>query len=267
MGVFQPAIGVDHQHPRGVARMRGPKRNALVRQVEIEKRNIHLYGNVLCRRNLLGSGGNFKLADRSMINRFIAFALAIALPLAVHAQPLAVHRTVSGTTLNALNTPVARITVPSGFRYVGARRFILGGFDDVELHVFADAGAHGLIRRLYWIQFEGYLPNDPAYAHTYTVKRTASIAGLTFIVDAWPHNSQTVSPGSDDAQMRDLLKSKGLRLPDRAPAIRLVNLDKPKRNELMIIYMEDRAGDAGRNWPALREAMLRRAIAGVTIAR
>lgn len=203
-----------------------------------------------------------------MIRRFTGPAvLALFLAFPASSQPLAIHRTASGNALNALGAPVARIAVPKGFRYVGARRFILGGFDDVELHLFADAGADGRVRRLYWIQFEGYLPNDPLYAHTYKITRTIGIAGLPFIVDAWPHNSTTVSPGSDDEQMRGLLKEKGLQLPGRAPAIRLVHLDKARRNELMIIYIEDRAAEADRSWPALREEMLKRAVTGIAITR
>jgi hypothetical protein len=197
--------------------------------------------------------------------RCLAFLVGFVLVIGpASAQPLTIHRTVSAEELDALGAPVSRIAIPKAFRYLGARRFILGGFDDVELHVFAQVTKVGRIKRLYWIQFEGYLPNDPQYAHTYTSRRTVEIAGLGFIVDAWPHNSPP-APGSDDAQMQRLLESKGLQLPERAPAVRLVHLDKAKRNELMIIYMEDRAAEADRDWRALRDALLRRAVAGISI--
>ena len=56
------------------------------------------------------------------------------------------------------------VHVPATATYVGNERFNLYGVADAEIHVFADADAARKVQRLYWVQFESYLPsNDHRY--------------------------------------------------------------------------------------------------------
>ena len=196
------------------------------------------------------------------------------------AATLPLDRTVSGQTLASAARP-ARIEFNQGYKYLGGQRFILYNVADAEQHLFADADQQNRIRRLYWLQFEGYLPNNTRSSYNYKSTRTTNIGGLEFIVDTWVRKyTEPSQPGTDGARMRELLESKRFRLPDEAAAIRLVHLtDTSKRNELMIIYMEDLTGSGFRadelapggahadRWPAMGEELLRRATAGIKITQ
>jgi hypothetical protein len=51
-----------------------------------------------------------------------------------------------------------------------------------EQHFFVDADKEGRIKRMYWVQFEGYLPIN---THTYNYRSTqkVNLGGLEFIAD------------------------------------------------------------------------------------
>ena len=80
------------------------------------------------------------------------------------AQP---DRSVSDNTVVSRRDPAVQIKLPSSACYVGADRFLLsdrelGDFDDCELHVFVNADDARNVRKLYWVQFEAYLPSQPS---------------------------------------------------------------------------------------------------------
>jgi hypothetical protein len=66
-------------------------------------------------------------------------------------------RAVTNSVLTSSSDPAVRIRVDQAFRYIGAQRFILREVADAEQHVFVDS-AGGKVTRMYWIQFEKYLP-------------------------------------------------------------------------------------------------------------
>src|SRR3954468_15515081 len=70
------------------------------------------------------------------------------------------ERSVHGSTLTSSHDPAVEIRLPRAAKYVGAARWDLYGICDAELHVFVEADAHQQVQRLYWIQFEGYLPDN-----------------------------------------------------------------------------------------------------------
>ncbi len=91
----------------------------------------------------------------------------------VHTQTLArtvaaplPTRSVEASTLTSERDPSVRIELPKQVRYVGADRWILYGIADAEIHVFVEADERKHVRRLYWIQFEGYLPTRPELSRT-----------------------------------------------------------------------------------------------------
>lgn len=191
-------------------------------------------------------------------------------------------RTVKGQVLASAEKPAVRIEFDKAFKYVGGHEFILYDVARAEQHFFADADKDGRIRRLYWVQFEGYLPSN-SHTYNYKVTRTAIIGGLEFVADAGARNLKA-NPGradSDGARARAFLESKGFRMAsDDVLSQRLVHMvDASKRDELMIIYMEDLGGTgltaadlapngkAAAEWEQMAKGLLERATKGMKIPR
>jgi len=94
---------------------------------------------------------------------------------------------------------------------------------------------------LFWVQFEHYLPSND-HRYNYKPDQTTRIGSLNFIYDSRLYADFTAlqpRADSDGARMRQLLQSKGFKLPTAAARIRLIHLPEPdNRSELMIIYLE-----------------------------
>jgi hypothetical protein len=197
--------------------------------------------------------------------------------------PAAEHsRAVKGGVLTSTATPAVRLEFNKEFKYIGNQDFILYDVARAEQHFFVDADKEGRIKRLYWVQFEGYLPSN-THTYRYPVTKSVAIGGLDFIADAWARNIK-LSPGrpdSDGARARAFLERKGYRLAsDEVMAQRLVHLvDETKRDELMIIYMEDLSakglkasdlltgGRAASQWDDMSKQLLDRAIKNMKVRR
>jgi hypothetical protein len=220
-----------------------------------------------------------------MLRKALLAALFLIGGSAAQSAPCSVdlpaQRKVEENTIDALHTPVESIEIDSAYKYVGAQRFILYNIADAELHLFVDADKNGHVRRLYWVQFEGYLPNNPQHHYNYTSSKRAQMAGLDFVADTGTDKyTEPSSPGSDGEHMRKLLAAKGYKLPAEAAVVRLVHLpDAEQRNELMFIYAEDLApsgyhadelapgGTHAGKWEAVSDALLKRGLAGLLIRR
>jgi hypothetical protein len=131
------------------------------------------------------------------------------------------------------------------FKYTGGHQFILYGVARAEQHFFVNVDKNGLVKRMYWVQFEGYLP-DNTHAYDYRVTKSVDVGGLDFIADAYARNirANPGRPDSDGAATRNFLAQRGYRLgSDEIIFQRLVHLiGADKRSELMIIYLEDMSG-------------------------
>jgi hypothetical protein len=189
-------------------------------------------------------------------------------------------RTVKRQVLTSTAMPAIRLEFNKEFKYVGNQDFILYDMARAEQHFFVDADKEGRIKRLYWVQFEGYLPGN---THTYRYKpnKTVTIGGLDFVADAAARNMKInlSRPDSDGARARAFLESKGYRMAsDDVLWQRLVHLvDEAKRNELMIIYMEDlsamglkasdlwQGGRAAAQWDDLSTQLLDRAVKNMKV--
>ncbi|MGH9767650.1 MAG: hypothetical protein ACREAB_09485 [Blastocatellia bacterium] len=191
-------------------------------------------------------------------------------------------RTVKGQVLTSTETPAVRLEFDKDFKYAGGQVFILYDVARAEQHFFVDADRAGRVKRLYWTQFEGYLPENN-HTYKYKVTKTVNLGGLDFIADAYARNikANPGRPDSDGARARAFLESKGYRLAsDEVLSQRLVHLvDEAKRNELMIIYMEDLSGmgltandlapngRATAQWEDISTALLSRATKGMKVLR
>lgn len=189
------------------------------------------------------------------------------------AQSTSPERTVQANVITSARDPKVRIELPKSVRYAGADRWVLYGIADCELHAFVEADREKNVQRLYWVQFEGYVPTRPELKHTYDSPRITNLGGMDFYVDTWvrPDNAAT-QPGSDLEHIRALIRAKGYKLPAGMMSVRLVHLlDDQKRKERMIIYSEDVAptgftatevlpgGKARDRWPAIEKGLIERA--------
>jgi len=197
----------------------------------------------------------------------------------VAAQVKGPERKVEANVVTSERDPKVRIRLPVPVQYVGADRWVLYTIADCELHAFVDADEHKTVQRLYWVQFEGYLPIKPNLKYTYDSPRHSTIGGMDFYVDTWVRASAPeTKPDSDGAHVRALIRAKGYTSPAGMMYVRLVHLlDEQKRKELMIIYGEDLAstgfsaadlakgGKAYDQWPAVEKGLIERAISRLAL--
>jgi hypothetical protein len=139
------------------------------------------------------------------------------------------------------------VRVPRRARYVGGERFELYRVADCELHIFVEADAQRRVRRLYWVQFEEYLPRLPRMRYDYakTGDRRVQREGEYVWLKVVPRpDGMPPRPGSDTEHVRRMLERNGYLLAADAPMVRMVRiLDDPMgtgqgRRELMLIYAE-----------------------------
>ena len=184
-----------------------------------------------------------------------------------------VTRTVAGQVLTSKDMPAVQLEFDKSFKYAGSQSFVLYDVANAEQHFFVDADKRGHIKRLYWIQFEGYLPDN---THTYDYKspKIVNIGGWDFFADVYARSlkGDLGRPDSDGNRARAFLKSKGFTTGTDVVTQRLVHMvDETKRNELMIIYLEDltgtgftaadlnEGGSAHAEWSKVSQAVLARA--------
>jgi len=189
------------------------------------------------------------------------------------------ERKVENNAIISERDPKARIELPESVHYVGADRWVLYGIADCELHAFVEADEQKNVQRLYWVQFEGYLPSKPKLKHQYDSPRHATIGGLDFYVDTWTStDDKKPEAGSDAEHIKALIRAHGYKMPAGMMYVRLVHLlDEQKRKELMFIYGEDlsptgftasdlkKGGKAYDQWPAIEKDLVERAEKKITI--
>jgi len=189
-------------------------------------------------------------------------------------------RLAKGNTLVSAGEPKLNLKFGKDFKYAGGQTFILYNVARAEQHFYVDADDKGRISRLYWIQFEGYLPdNDHKYDYSKSQGRV-TINGLNFYADAWArnHDPSQVRAGSDGDKAQEFLASKGYTFKSGEFIMeRFVHMvDASNRSELMIIYLEGlpdgqtaadylpNGKDAAR-WPQVANGLLARAKQGMKI--
>jgi hypothetical protein len=80
-------------------------------------------------------------------------------------------RSVRGSTIVSTRDPTATIRLPASVTYIGAHRWPLFDVADCEVHVFVDADAARRVQRIWYVQFEAYLPSEPARFYDYAEQR------------------------------------------------------------------------------------------------
>jgi len=195
------------------------------------------------------------------------------------AQTNGPERKVESNVITSRHDPNVRIELPKSVQYVGADRWVLYDIADCELHAFVEADGQKNVQRLYWVQFEGYVPTRPELKHNYDSPRRATMGGLDFYVDAWVRRKDAeTQKGSDREHIEALIGAKGYKMPEGMMDVRLVHLlDEQKRKELMVIYGEDvsntgftatdlsEGGRAFSRWPVIENALIESAKSKITI--
>jgi len=212
--------------------------------------------------------------------------LAHILLSAVMAVDAARQATAHGVVSNVL--PKARISLPATAQYAGEDHFLLYGIADCHIYAFVDADPRKRVERLYWVQFEGYVPSMRKLHHRYTSKRHASLGGMDFYVDTWTEKAAeaartpdltalkafirsrgyalpgNMASGSDEQHVLALLRRRGYAMPADTNSVRLVHLMDSARKELMIIYSEAASSSRELN-AAERKQLIRRALSRIQI--
>lgn len=203
---------------------------------------------------------------------FLFFAPALA-------ADKAPERMVKASTITSKNDPAITIKLPKSAQYVGADRWNLYNVADAELHVFVEADAQKQVQRLYWVQFEAYLPdNTHTYNYSFTEKLTH--AGLEFDVTTnFRSTSGPTRAGSDREHVMTMLEKSGYKIPAETMSLRLVHLpDESKRKELMFIYAEDLATsgftteqlktpEGQEKWREIRTGLIERALERIKLRK
>lgn len=181
------------------------------------------------------------------------------------------ERRFAGDALVSETDPTVTLRVAAPYRYLGGQKFLLYGVADAEQHFFVEPGPDGELLSLYWIQFEGYRP-DNEYRYDYEDSPSRMrLDGFEFYVDTAVVESDPSRRrrGSDGSLARAFLADSGYGLPADYVYVRLVHLtDATRRKELMIIFLEDltptgmTAADLGADgeqeslWPGVEERTL-----------
>lgn len=212
-----------------------------------------------------------------LLTAIIATLSATTYPVVVASQEntesaAAAARSVTGQVLTSTALPTVRLEFDEQFKYVGQQSFVLYGVAHAEQHFFVDADAERRIKRLYWIQFEGYLPSN-SHSYQYKINKQVNLGGLTFIADTFARSSVGTGkdrPDSDLGKAEALLESKGYRIERNSLVLqRLVHLiGAARRDELMIIYVEDLGEPVtAADLNALADGLVERAARNMTILR
>ena len=206
-----------------------------------------------------------------MLKRTIILAAFVSCLAAAAQAPE--RKVVNNNIIISDHDPKARIELPKSVWYVGVDRFVLQDIADCELYAFVEVDDQKDVQRLYWIQFEDYLPSKPDLHHQYDSPRHMTIGGFRFYVDTWvKRTNENITAGSDEDHITALILSRGYNMPAGMMSVRLVYLlDEQQRKELMIIYSENlkptgfaaadlkKGGKAENLWLSLEDDLLVRA--------
>src|SRR5262249_41160848 len=129
------------------------------------------------------------------------------------------------------------------FKYVGSQSVDLNGVSRAEQHFFVAADPVGHVSRIYWIQFEAYLPNN-VLSYQYPISKVVTLGGLDFIADTFTRSGvspEKSNPESDLGRAESFLHNRDYWMdPESFILQRFVHLPTPDhRQELMIVYGED----------------------------
>lgn len=179
-----------------------------------------------------------------------------------------------GPVLQSSRWPPAAVSISGDFNMLGMDRIQIGAAG-ADIFVLVDA-VDGEVRRLYWVQFEGY-PGGSDFTYDYSnLPYSDTTSGLVFHSDTryGEYSSSEILNERDTGAVVGILRDNGLEVPAPMMRIRMVALDETRKNELMIIYLESLAVEGltisaldadPALWARASDALRGRAIAGFNL--
>ncbi len=170
-------------------------------------------------------------------------------------QKLNYHdRYVKGNTLISTINPRIMIEANQEFRYIGYFDFeIKANSDEYPAEylgkkvadsyrfVFANADKNIKIRKLFIVQFEGFLPKNN-FKYNYNFDAAENIGNIKYRHNTWFYDNEKnvkENPGNEGAKTLEFLKSKGYVLEPDFMMSRYVGLaSEDRKNEIIIFYIE-----------------------------
>ena len=168
------------------------------------------------------------------------------------------NRRVKGQILTSEEMPKIRLKFDKKFKFAGSQEFVLYDRAKAEQYFFVEA-ENQKIKRMYMLQFEGFLPNIKA-TYDYNEPQSVAIGGLKYFsnTEIVPNVSLALErvPDSDIARAAKFLQDKGFKLMNSIIYQRFVRVvDENKRNEFIFLYIED-SENTDVNNSAQKEKML-----------
>jgi hypothetical protein len=168
------------------------------------------------------------------------------------------NRRVKGRVLTSEEMPKIRLKFDKKFKFVGSQEFVLYDRAKAEQYFFVEA-ENQKIKRMYMLQFEGFLPSIKA-TYDYNEPQSVEIGGLRYFsnTEIVPNVSLALQsvPDSDIARAAKFLQDKGFKLMNSLIYQRFVRVvDENKRNEFILLYIED-SENAEISNPAQKEKMM-----------
>jgi hypothetical protein len=145
----------------------------------------------------------------ALLRPIVVLVLCFLCSATLVAQSAPPERKVASNVVTSLRDPAVLIELPRDVQYVGADRWVLYGIADCELHAFIEADEKRTVQRLYWVQFEGYVPSRPDLHHTYDSPKHATIGGLDFYVDSWIRTKDATPDSGSDRERQGLSDAGG----------------------------------------------------------
>lgn len=162
------------------------------------------------------------------------------------ARPTSPPRRVEGQVLTSTALPAIRLKFDEALKFTGKQSFTLHGIAQAEQYYFVEADEQRRIKRMFIVQFEGFLPdNDNTY--NYPANKTIRLGEHEYITNAAavPNVSATLkqNPDTDAAQAAAFLEGKGYRHGEDVMFQRFIRVvDEARRHEFILIYIEDLRG-------------------------
>lgn len=179
------------------------------------------------------------LSAKFLISIFILFLFGFSVLAQTSEKP---NRQVKGQILTSKSMPQLRLKFGKKFKFGGFHEFVLYDRAKAEQFFFIEA-ENKKIKRLYMLQFEGFLPNVQG-KYDYNEPQTVEIGGLKYFSNSEniPNVEMALQavPDSDIAKAAKFLRDKGFILMKSLKYQRFVRvLDDAQRSEFIILYIED----------------------------
>jgi len=149
--------------------------------------------------------------------------------ISLASETKAPERKVKGNVITSEREPSVRIQLPESVQYVGADRWVLYGMADCELHAFVDTDHQKTnrqknVHRLYWIQFEGYLPTGQSCTTPMIRLDMRTSAAWILCRHMGPAQQRRDRTRFRPRAYRALIRAKGYKMPAGMMYVRFVHL-------------------------------------------